>query len=95
MSSATVWLIEPIRQAVVETVPEGEKRLVVGGTVAGITGIPKTTKALHCRSNSRSRIDNVFTSALPSVRAVTYLRDTAPWLEVSGKRKVNGFSPGS
>ena len=68
---------------------ESENRLVVGGTVAGITDPKDKSHALQVQFTVED--DNVFT--MPWSAAVTYLRDTAPWLEVSCGEN-NGFSFG-
>jgi hypothetical protein len=65
---------------------ESQNRLVVGGTVAGIAD-PKDKAALQVQFTVED--DKMFT--MPWSAAVTYLRDTAPWLEVPCGEN-NGFS---
>jgi hypothetical protein len=76
------------RQSAVQSLKqlESTNRLVVGGTVAGIAD-PKDKAALQVQFTVED--DNVFT--MPWSAAVTYLRDTAPWLEVPCGEN-NGFS---
>ena len=68
---------------------ESENRLVVGGTVAGIADPKDKGPALQVQFTVED--DNVFT--MPWSAAVTYLRDTAPWLEITCGEN-NGFSFG-
>jgi hypothetical protein len=68
---------------------ESENRLVVGGMVAGIADPKDKGPALQVQFTVED--DNVFT--MPWSAAVTYLRDTAPWLEVTCGEN-NGFSFG-
>jgi hypothetical protein len=77
------------RQAAVQSLRqlESENRLVVGGTVAGIADPKVKGPALQVQFTVED--DNVFT--MPWSAAVTYLRDTAPWLEVPCSEN-NGFS---
>jgi len=79
------------RQSAVQSLKqlESENRLVVGGTVAGITDPKDKSPALQVQFTVED--DNVFT--MPWSAAVTYLRDTAPWLEVPCGEN-NGFSFG-
>jgi len=76
------------RQSAVQSLKqlESENRLVVGGTVAGIAD-PKDKAALQVQFTVED--DKMFT--MPWSAAVTYLRDTAPWLEVPCGEN-NGFS---
>jgi hypothetical protein len=77
------------RQAAMQSLKqlESENRLVVGGTVAGIADSEDKGLALQVQFTVED--DNVFT--MPWSAAVTYLRDTAPWLEVPCGEN-NGFS---
>lgn len=68
---------------------ERQNRLVVGGTVAGITDPNDKTPALQVQFTVEDT--NVFT--MPWSATVTYLKDTAPWLEVPCGEN-NGFSFG-
>lgn len=93
--SAALHLVERYRlvnrQSAVQSLKkiESENRLVVGGTVAGITDPTDKSPALQVQFTVED--ENVFT--MPWSAAVTYLRDTAPWLEVPCGEN-NGFSFG-
>ncbi len=93
--SAALHLVERYRlvdrQSAVQSLKqlESEKRLVVGGTVAGITDPKDKSPALQVQFTVED--ENVFT--MPWSAAVTYLRDTAPWLETPCGEN-NGFSFG-